>query len=75
VVLDDIAALEDGGTAVYAALPEHRTSGDAVPHRRPDAPGVSAWRERMGTDAAKTTYRLRAASAEWTNALRAAAAG
>lgn len=69
VVLDDIAALEGGGTAVYAPLPEQRGSGDAIPHRKPDAPGVAAWRERMGSDAAKAIYRLRAASAEWTNAL------
>jgi len=69
VVLDDIATLEDGGTTVYAPVPGHRTGGDVAPHRRPDAPGVAAWRERMGTDAAKATYRLRAASAEWTNAL------
>jgi hypothetical protein len=69
VVLDDIAALEGGGTAVYAPLPEQRGSGDAIPHRRPDAPGVAAWRERMGTDPAKAIYRLRAATAEWTNAL------
>ena len=69
VVLDDIAALEAGGTAVHAPLPERHGSGDAIPHRKPDAPGVAAWRERMGTDAAKVIYRLRAASAEWTNAL------
>ena len=69
VVLDDIAALEAGGTAVHAPLPERRGSGDAIPHRKPEAPGVAAWRERMGTDAAKAIYRLRAASAEWTNAL------
>ena len=40
-----------------------------IPYRRPDGPGVAAWRERMGTDAAKAIYRLRAATAEWTNAL------
>jgi transposase len=69
VVLDDIAALEASGTAVYAPPPEHRATGDAISHRRPDAPGVAAWRERMGTDPARATYRLRAATAEWTNAL------
>lgn len=69
VVLDDIAALEASGTAVYAPVPEHRATGEAIPHRKPDAPGVAAWRERMGTDDAKAVYRLRAASAEWTNAL------
>lgn len=69
VVLDDIAALEASGTAVYAPPPGQRASGEAIPHRRPDGPGVAAWRARMGTDAAKAVYRLRAASAEWTNAL------
>jgi transposase len=69
VVLDDIAALEAGGTAVHAPLPEQRGTGDAIPHRRPEAPGVAAWRERMGTDDGKATYRLRTSSAEWTNAL------
>jgi transposase len=69
VVLDDIATLEASGTAVYAPPPGHRGCGDAIPHRRPDGPGVTAWRERMGTDAARAIYRLRAATAEWTNAL------
>jgi len=69
VVLDDIATLEASGTAVYAPVPEQRATGDAISHRRPDAPGVAAWRERMATDDAKSVYRLRAASAEWTNAL------
>ena len=69
VVLDDIATLEASGTAVYAPPPEHHPGGDAISHRKPDAPGVAAWRERMGTDPAKATYRLRAATAEWTNAL------
>src|SRR5229473_3566757 len=37
--------------------------------RKPrDGDGVAAWRERMGTDAAKVLYRLRASTAEWTNA-------
>ncbi len=37
------------------------------PHKK-DGPGVSAWRQRMGTSEAKTTYRLRAQTAEWVNA-------
>ena len=42
--------------------------------RRPDAPvdgdslAVAAWRARMATDAAKTIYKARAATAEWVNA-------
>jgi hypothetical protein len=33
-----------------------------------DPPSIAAWRERMGTPAAKTTYKLRAATAECVNA-------
>lgn len=33
-----------------------------------DGPGVAAWRKRMGTEEAKTTYKLRAQTAEWVNA-------
>ena len=33
-----------------------------------DSPIIAAWRERIGTRAAKTTYKLRAATAECVNA-------
>lgn len=33
-----------------------------------DSPIIAAWRERMGTQAVKTTYKLRAATAECVNA-------
>ena len=33
-----------------------------------DSPAVAAWRERMGTEAAKTRYKVRAATAECINA-------
>jgi transposase len=33
-----------------------------------DAPGVAAWRVRMGTEEAKTIYKRRAQAAEWSNA-------
>jgi transposase len=33
-----------------------------------DSPGVGTWRERMGTDEAKTIYKRRAQTAEWANA-------
>jgi hypothetical protein len=33
-----------------------------------DPPGVAAWRERMGCDAAKAIYKERAATAECANA-------
>jgi hypothetical protein len=34
-----------------------------------DSQAVGAWRERMGTDAAKAIYKQRAATAECVNAL------
>lgn len=34
-----------------------------------DSPAVAEWRTRMGTEAAQAIYRLRAATAEWVNAL------
>ena len=67
--LADVAALAEAGVAVYAPVPEPR---DRTRERHAplpdDPPGVAAWRRRMATDAAKTIYRQRAASAECTNA-------
>ena len=53
--LDDIEALAEIGIESYAPLPS-------------DPPGVAAWRERMGCDAAKAIYKERAATAECANA-------
>jgi len=59
-----------GGTTVYAPVMESKD-----PHRDPhtpradDSPAVAEWRQRMGTDEAKTIYRQRAATAECVNAL------
>jgi len=41
---------------------------DPYEPRPKDGPGVAAWRQRMGTEAAQTTYRLRGQTAEWANA-------
>jgi transposase len=68
----DITALEQQGTTVYAPLrpPRTVTSGRTATDPRPDdSPEVRAWRTRMGTDEAKTTYKQRAATAECVNAL------
>ena len=40
-----------------------------TPPRADDTPAVARWRQRMATDAAKTIYRQRAATAECVNAL------
>lgn len=41
---------------------------DPYQPRRNDGPGVTAWRQRMGTAEAKAIYPERAATAEWVNA-------
>lgn len=68
---DDITTLERRGTAVYAPLrpPRTLTSGrEAATPRRDDSAEVIAWRARMETEAAKTIYRQRGATAECVNA-------
>lgn len=67
--LDDIEALEQAGVTVYAPVPTPRDkSRDRYVAQPNDPPGVAAWRQRMGTDAAKAIYKERAATAEWVNA-------
>ena len=58
------------GTTVYAPLPKPRKGDTRDPHapREDDSDAVAAWRERMGTDEAKTIYRQRGATAETVNA-------
>lgn len=47
--------------------PKDKTRDPYVPLPT-DPPGIAAWRERMGTKTAQTTYKLRAATAECVNA-------
>lgn len=67
---EDIEDLAEGGTIVYAPVPESKD-----PNRErhspcvDDSPAVAEWRQRMATDEAKAVYRKRAASAECVNAL------
>lgn len=62
---EDIATLADAhGTVVF--MPP-RADGPPAPHRR-DHPAVAAWRMRMTSEAARTVYRERAATAELSNA-------
>lgn len=57
---------------VYAPLKEEAkqlaAGKDPYARKKGDTPAVSAWRERMGTEASKAIYRLRAQTAEWVNA-------
>jgi transposase len=63
--LADIEALAAAGVVVFAPVPKPR---DPHPPRDGDGPGVAAWRQRMGSEAAKAVYKERAATAECVNA-------
>ena len=66
---DDIEALENAGVEVYAPIPAPRDKNrDRYAPQPDDAPAIAAWRERMGSQAAKDIYKERAATAECTNA-------
>lgn len=56
-------------TVVYGPAPEPKDK-TVDPHqaKATDSEAVAAWRERMGTDAAKEIYKKRAATAECVNA-------
>jgi transposase len=67
--LDDIGALTEIGIESYVPVPKPRdASRDRYAPRPSDPPGVAAWRERMGCEAAKAIYKERAATAECANA-------
>lgn len=65
-----IDQVSEGGSTVYAPVPKPRdTTRDPHTPLPTDSPHVGAWRERMGTDAAKVIYKDRAATAECVNAI------
>lgn len=67
--LDDIEALEKAGSTVYAPPPKPRDkTRDPLEPLPSDSPAIAAWRRRMGTPEAKAIYKLRAATAECSNA-------
>ena len=56
-------------TTVYAPVPKPKDpASDPHAAKASDSEPVAAWRERMGTDEAKTIYKDRAATAECVNA-------
>jgi transposase len=67
---DDITDLEQRGITVYAPvrLPKRKPEEARYAPRYGDSAEVIAWRSRMATEEAKTVYRQRAATAEWSNA-------
>jgi transposase len=67
--LADIEALAAAGVVVFAPVPKPRVAArDPHAPREGDGPGVAAWRQRMGSEAAKAVYKERAATAECVNA-------
>jgi transposase len=69
---DDIEATEQGGTTVYTPVKEEekqkQAGKDPFAAKRNDSPIIVHWRQRMGTAAAQTLYKLRAQTAELSNA-------
>jgi transposase len=63
--LADIEALAAAGVVVFAPVPKPRDAArDPHAPRQGDGPGVAAWRQRLGSEAAKALYKERAATAE-----------
>jgi transposase len=70
--IEDIEETTQGGTTVYTPVKEEaqqKAAGkDPFAPRPKDSPTIADWRQRMGTDAAKEYYKLRAPTAELPNA-------
>ncbi len=66
-------ATDNHACTIYAPLNSEQKQldkgQDPYAPKRGDSPAVADWRQRMSTAAAKQTYRLRAQTAEWVNAL------
>lgn len=69
---EDITALETAGTAVHAPVPREKrslkTGRNPYVKQRGETPQMAAFRERMGTTAAKEVYQTRPSIAEFPNA-------
>ena len=70
--IQDIEATTQGGTTVYTPVKEEakqKAAGkDPFTPKPKDSPTIAEWRQRMGTEAAKELYKLRAPTAELPNA-------
>jgi transposase len=65
----DAVSGEGVGCTVYAPVPAPKDKKvDRYAPKPSDSPAVAAWRERMGSEAAKAIYKERAATAECVNA-------
>lgn len=67
---EDIQTVGSEGTVIYAPVPKPKdeTRDPYVPLPN-DPEEVAKWRERMGTEEAKSIYKFRAATAECVNAI------
>jgi transposase len=70
--IDDIEKVTARGTTVFTPLKEvakKQAAGiDPYQPQPDDSPPIADWRQRMGTQEAQAIYKLRAQTAEWTNA-------
>jgi len=66
--LDAVSAPEVGTTVYGPARPARSAGVDPYQPKPTDSEAVAAWRGRMATAEGKGRYRVRAATAEWTNA-------
>ncbi len=67
--LADIDHLAAAGVTAFVPVPKPRDpTRDRFARRPDDTDAVAAWRARMNTDGAKTTYKQRAATSERVNA-------
>jgi transposase len=71
--LDDIDKTQtEHGTKTYGPIKNEKAlvekGEDPYQPKPKDTPAQQEWRERMGTEQAKTIYRRRAQTAEWVNA-------
>jgi hypothetical protein len=71
--LDAIDATEARGCTVFAPVKDEekqqKAGKDPFARKPHDTDNTAAWRKRMGEEASKAIYRLRAQTAEWVNAL------
>jgi transposase len=70
--LDTVEQADDRGCTMYAPIKNQKKQEDQgkdpfVP-KKGDSEAVANWRIRMGTEAAKTIYKVRGQTAEWVNA-------
>lgn len=70
--VEAIDAVERAGTTVYAPLKNEQkqleAGQDPYARKRSDTAATARWRARMGTESAKSIYKERASTAEWSNA-------